>query len=95
MYTTDIRRIKKRGCNLEMHNCKSVDEISSTARLLLHYHNKLDHMGFDKLKELARAGYLPHKMTKAEQVTRAACQIGKAHLTPADKSSSVIKNKNE
>ena len=42
--------------------CKSYNilgDISPVARILLHYHNKLDHMGFDRLKDLARAGYLP------------------------------------
>ena len=45
---------------------------SPEARILLHYHNKLDHMGFDKLKDLARASYLPSKITKAEKVVCAA-----------------------
>ena len=48
-------------------------------------------MDFDKLKELARTGYLPHKITKVEKVTCTVYQIGKSHLTPADKGSSVIK----
>ena len=50
-------------------------------------------MGFDRLKDLARAGYLPSKITKAEKVVCAACQIGKAHLKSADKSPIVSKDK--
>jgi len=48
-------------------SCKGLGDISSAARALLHYHNKLDHMGFDKLKDLAKAGYLPRKITKTEK----------------------------
>ena len=49
-------------------------------------------MGLDKLKDLVRAGYLPRKITKVERIVCAACQIGKVHLTYADKGSVVIKN---
>ena len=49
-------------------SCKSLGEISPAVRILLHYHNKLDHMSFDKLKDLARAGYLPSRITKAERI---------------------------
>ena len=73
-------------------SCKGLDEISSEAKLLLHYHHKLNHMGFDKLKYLENAGYLPSKITKAEKVVCAACQIGKSHLKPAEKGSIVIKD---
>ena len=37
------------------------------ARTILHYHNKLDHMVFDKLKDLARAGYLPRKLLRQKK----------------------------
>ena len=46
---------------------------------MLHYHNILDHMGSDDLKDLARKGYLPHSISLAEKVICAACQMGKAH----------------
>ena len=72
--------------------CKILSDISLVARLLLCYHNKLDHIDFDKLKGLTSAGYLPSKITKAEKVGCAAYQIGKAHLKPAAKGSIVIKD---
>ena len=31
-------------------SCNNLGDISPAARKLLHYHNKLEHMGFDKLK---------------------------------------------
>ena len=37
-------------------SCKGLGDISLEARAFLHYHKKLDHMGFDKLKDIARAG---------------------------------------
>ena len=43
-------------------SCKGLVDISPKARALLHYHNKLDHLGFDKIKDLAHAGYLPSKI---------------------------------
>ena len=45
--------------------CKSYKDLGNIpkAQALLHYHNKLNHMGFDKLKDFANAGYLPSKIT--------------------------------
>ena len=52
-------------------SCKGLDDISPVARAFLCYHNKLDHMGFDKLKDLTHAVFfiflLPSKITKAEK----------------------------
>ena len=73
-------------------SCKSLGDISPEARILLHYHNKLDHMGFDKEEDLTCAGYLPSKITKAEKAVCAAYQIGKASLKSAEKGSIVIKD---
>ena len=59
--------------------CKPYASLSMNARLLLHYHNKLDHMGMRELKDLARQGFLPKCISLAEHVVCAACQMGKAH----------------
>ena len=44
----------------ECGDCEiNFDNLSQPSRLLLHYHNKLDHMGFKSLRDLAQAGFLP------------------------------------
>ena len=37
----------------------SFDNLDNTQRLLLHWHTKLDHMGFNHLKDLTKHGFLP------------------------------------
>ena len=43
----------------------SFDSLDNTQRLLLHWHAKLDHMGFNEIKDLASKGFLPYVLTKA------------------------------
>ena len=64
--------------------------LSPEAKLLLHYHNILDHMGFGALRDLAKEGYLPRKIADAENVVCAACHIGKGHKRAAEKDHSII-----
>ena len=73
-------------------SCKGLGDISPEARAFLHYHNKLDHMGFNKLKDLASDGYIQSKITKAEKVICAEYQIGKARLNSEEKASIVVKD---
>ena len=70
---------KKHNNSNKCKVCKPYASLSKNARLLLHYHNILDHMGFEDLKDLARKGFLPHNISLAEKVVCAACQMGKAH----------------
>ena len=37
----------------------SFENLTQPSRLLLHYHNKLDNMGFDAIRALANKGFLP------------------------------------
>ena len=76
----------------ECGDCEvNFDNLSQPSRLLLHYHNKLDHMGFKSLKDLARAGFLPKCIMRANSVVCAACQAGKSHIKPASKSGKIVK----
>ena len=66
--------------------CTPYADLSKNARLLLHHHNRLDHMGFVELKELARQQFLPKEITLAERVICASRQMGKGHKTARGKS---------
>ena len=70
--------------------CCNLGGLSPEGKLLLHYHNMLDHMGFGALRDLAKQGYLPRKIAKAEEVICAACQIGKGIKRASDKGSVVL-----
>ena len=75
-------------------DCKiNFDNLSQPSRLLLHYHNLLDHMNFKTLKDLAQAGFLPKCIVRANAVVCAACQAGKAHIKTTDKSGKIVKGK--
>ena len=67
--------LRESGAVKQCKPCKCLGDIPSTSRELLHYHNKLDHIDFDKLKDLARAGHLPSRTTKAKRVVFAACTL--------------------
>ena len=59
-------------CNISFNN------LDNAQRTLLHWHNKLDHMGFSQIKDLAKKGYLPSIIINAQKVICPACQQGKA-----------------
>ena len=52
---------------------------------------KLDHVGFDTIRALARRGFMPKCIVRANAVKCAACQAGKAHTKPASKKGKIIK----
>ena len=52
-------------------------------------------MGFGALKDLAKQGFLPRKIAKAEDVICAACHIGKGIKKAAEKGTSIISDKIE
>ena len=61
--------------NKECENCTvSFDSLDNAQRTLLHWYNKLDHMGFNQIRNLARRGFLPKVIVKAQQVIFSACQ---------------------
>ena len=53
--TQTLMELREAKAVKQWKSFKSSGDILPAARVLLHYHNKLDHMGFNKLKELARA----------------------------------------
>ena len=63
-----------------------IRRLVSRGKTILHYHNKLDHMGFGALKDLAKRGFLPRKI---------ACHIGKGIKRAAEKGTSIISDKIE
>ena len=67
--------------------CKPYASLSINARLLLHFHNKLDHIGMRELTDLARQCFLPKCLSLAEHVVCTACQIGKVHKKAKGQSS--------
>ena len=67
------------------------ENLSQLSRLLLHYHNKLDHMGFKQVRQLASVGFLPRCIAKANAVLCAGCQAGKSHLKSASKTGKIVK----
>ena len=73
--------------------CKiSFDNLTNAQRALLHWHNKLDHMGFTQLKDLAKRGYLPPTIATAQKVICPACQQGKAIKITANKDNKIVKD---
>ena len=78
----------------ECGDCKvNFENLTQPSRLLLHYHNKLDHISFKSLKDLARVGFLPKCLVRANYVVCAACQSVKSHIKPASKTGKIIKGK--
>ena len=69
----------------------SFENLTQPSRVMLHYHNKLDHMGFDAMRALARRGFLPKCIIRANAIKCAACQAGKAHIKAANKDGRLIK----
>ena len=68
----------------------SFDNLTQPSRLLLHWHNKLDHMGFDAIRALASKGFLPKCIARANAVKCAACQAGKQIKKPASRKGKII-----
>ena len=58
---------------------------------MLHYHNKLDHMGFNAMCALAHRCVLPKCIIRANTIKCAAYQAGKAHIKAANKDGRLVK----
>jgi len=79
----------------QLRECKACtvnfENLSQPSRLLLHYHNKLDHMGFKQVRQLASVGFLPRCIAKANDVVCDGCQAGNSHLSSASKTGKIVK----
>ena len=53
--------------------------LSKKQRKLLHTHQRLSHMSFDRIQQLAREGALPKDIANCEHPICPACQTGKGH----------------
>lgn len=69
----------------------SFTDISKNQKELLHYHEKLDHMSFFRIKELARAGISSKRLCKADSPVCLALQMGKS--PPSDGSQNKYNHK--
>lgn len=79
--------IKPKSCK----DCEvSFQNLTQPSRILLHYHNKLDHMGFDAMRALACKVFPPKCLIKANTAKCAACQAGKAHIKAASRKGKTI-----
>jgi hypothetical protein len=57
----------------------SLPNLSATQQLLPRWHNRLSHMSFGHLQELARQGRLPMAIAGCDHPICHSCQYGKAH----------------
>jgi hypothetical protein len=77
-YTMECRQaIANLALNAQLESAPS-----RTQQLLLRWHNRLSHMSFSKLQELARQGQLPKQIATCEHPLCSSCQMGKAHRRP-------------
>ena len=67
--TPDVTPAAEGKCKV----CKPYASLSKNARLSLHFHNKLEHMGMEQVKDLARQDFLPKCISLAEHIVWAAC----------------------
>jgi hypothetical protein len=58
------------------------DNLTHQQQLLLNWHNRLAHLNFNKIQELARAGKLPKSIANCPHPICKSCQFGKAHRRP-------------
>jgi hypothetical protein len=56
---------------------ESIDNLSKNQRLMLRWHNRLLHMSFQKLEDLARQGKLPKKLQAVNIRSVAAANMGR------------------
>ena len=68
----------------------SFENLTQPSRLLLHYHNKLDHIRFDEIRALAGRGLLPKCLIRANAVKCVACQAGKDHIKSSSKKGKIV-----
>ena len=85
----------EQGQTCEDSECKEYtllfDNLDNTKGLLLHWHSKLHHIGFNQMKDSTKRGYLPKILNRARSVKCLACQQGKAHMTASETTSNIVK----
>jgi hypothetical protein len=59
------------------------ENLTGKQKLLLRWHNRLAHMHFHKIQELARLGKLPKSLLGCDPPLCRSCQFGKAHKRPS------------
>lgn len=60
----------------------SIDNLKRKQHRLAAIHEKLGHLGFPRLKLMARAGLIPRELANIEPPTCPGCAYGKAHRRP-------------
>jgi hypothetical protein len=64
-------------------NNMPMPSLNKSQWLLQKWHERLSHMNFSKLQDLARAGRLPKQIAECDHPIWHHCQFGKAHRRPA------------
>jgi hypothetical protein len=72
-------------CYMALHGdtpSNTPQNLTNKQKLLLRWHNRLSHMNFSKLQDLARQGKLPKTILGCDPPLCRSCQFGKAHRRP-------------
>ena len=64
--------------------------LTDDQKLLLHYHEKLDHMNFKRIKHYCKLGLLPKRLAKVEAPVCLACQMGKGHKVSRSRHNKIV-----
>jgi hypothetical protein len=62
--------------------CTANTTLSKSQKLLLKWHQRLSHMHFSQIQELAQQGWLPKTLLGCDPPLCKSCQHGKAHRRP-------------
>ena len=68
----------------------SFDNLSPSTTELLSWHHRLNHMNFNTIQVLAKAGFLPPHLATCSQLLCSACQLGKQKRLPRNKTGNPI-----
>ena len=85
---------KRRTCeDVDRNDCKvSFDNLDNAQITLLHWHSKLDHMGFNALKDLCHKVVLPQILALAKPIN-AQLMLKEMHkISKPDKSDRIVKD---
>ena len=66
--TNTIKNKKTVHVKIKSANIVTFNKLDNAQRALLHWHNKLDHIGFNQLKDLASRRFVPKIIARAGKV---------------------------
>ena len=84
---------EEKGCtceNKEHNDCTVICDILDNAQRTLRYcHNKLNHIGFNQLRNLANRHFLPKIIAKVRKIKCPDCQQGKAIMSSSEEKNKI------